>query len=128
MGSIDADSLLAQHVGGGMMMNMNQHNDIPDHQPRREAPPNRQRHDGADIDHAVEENANNERQNDNNDNRARKSGKKARRRNLDQRREVRRQREEAARLGLDGVHDGLEDVEVQRMIEAQIAAENNQRW
>jgi hypothetical protein len=140
MGSIDSDSLLAQHVGGGLMMNnMNQHNDAPDHQPVREnvARPNRPRYEEEDNDRAVinedEMNADDERlndndHNDNNVNRARKSGKKARRRDLDQRRDLRRQREAAMQIGLNGVNDGADDaVVVQMIIEEQIAAENNQR-
>jgi len=139
LGSVDADSLLAQHVGGGLMMNMNQQNDAADHQPDRDnaAPPNRPRFEEEDNHREVanEEaaNADDERRdandhNDNKNNRARKSGKKARRRNPDQRQELRRQREAAMRIGMDGVHDGANDVvEIQRIIEEQIAAENIQR-
>jgi len=134
MGSVDADSLLAQHVGGGFMMNMNQQNDDPDrHANRANAdPPNRRRNNAEENDQAIanidEGNGDNAQQNDepndnNNNNRARKSGKKARRRNLDQRRELQRQREAAMQIGLDG---GVDDaVEVQRAIEEQIAFENN---
>ncbi len=138
LGSVDADSLLAQHVGGGfgggMMMNMNQqHNDDPDrHANRANAdPPNRRGNDiqenHRDVANEDEGNGDNEQQNDepddNNNNRARKSGKKARRRNLDQRRDLRRQREAAMQMGLDG---GADDrVEVQRAIDEQMAFENN---
>ena len=120
-----------------MLNNMNHHNDAPDHQPVREnvARPNRRRQEDENNDPAVvnedEVNADDERLNDNdhnenNANRARKSGKKARRRDLDQRRDLRRQREAAMQIGLNGVNDGAGDaVEVQRMIEEQIAAENN---
>jgi len=134
LGSIDADSLLAQHVGGGLMMNMNPHNYAPDHQPDMDnaAPPNRHIRDDDDNGRANfnedEVNADDEIHNDNdhNDNRARKSGKKARRRKLHQRQELRRQREAAMRIGLNGVHDGTEDeLEIQRIIEDQIAADNN---
>ena len=122
------------------MNNMNQHhNDAPDHQPVREnvARPNRRRHEEEDNERAVVNedevnddddrlNENDNDHNENNANRARKSGKKARRRDLDQRRDLRRQREAAMQIGLNGVNDGADDaVEVQRMIEEQIAAENN---
>ena len=137
MGSVDADSLLAQHVGGGMMMNMNNHNHAADERPERDnvAPPRRPRHQVEDNHDALanedegndahEQHNDNDQNNNNNNNRARKSGKKARRRNLDQRREIRRQREAATQIGLE---DGQDDaVAVQRIIEEQIAAENNQQ-
>ena len=132
MGSVDADALLAQHVGGGFMMNMNQHNDAPDRHRNREnaEPPNLLRHDNDDNQPVVaNDNEDNVRQNDNelnNNNRARKSGKKARRRNLDQRRDLRRQREAAIQMDLDEVRGGIDGaVDVQRVIEEQIAFENN---
>ena len=147
LGSIDADSLLAQHVGGGMMMNMNMNmnnnnnNHAADHQLQQHqqernnaVPPRRVGHEEENNHQAVEnedeanadDEPDNNNNNDNDNNRARKSGKKARRRDLDQRRELRRQREAATRIGLDGVGDGPDDeVAMQRIIEEQIAAENN---
>ena len=146
MGSVDADSLLAQHVGGGIntMMNMNMNvnhrgADERDHerdqvQPRRPGHEERvRRQPVANEAEAIADNDrdnNNDEDNNNNiiNNRARKSGKKSRRRDLDQRRELRRQREAALRIGLEGAGDGPDDaVAMQRIIEDQIAAENNQR-
>lgn len=132
LGSVDADSLLAQHVGGGFMMDMNPNHDDPDRNRNRfrenAEPPNRNIPDNDDRDREAanegeEGNENIPRQNNNN-HRARKSGKKARRKNLDQRRDLRRQREAAMQMNLEG--GGAEDaVEVQRAIEEQIALENN---
>jgi hypothetical protein len=145
LGSVDADALLAQHVGGGlgggagiMMMN-NQNNHHHNHNidradahgaaVARRQEPNIQ-------DHHEDELAENDSDNgddggeidqSNNTNQSRKSGKKARRRNLEQRRDQRRQREIAMQMELDG--DGRpEDVmAMQRLIEDQIAAEINRR-
>jgi len=154
MGSVDADSLLAQHVGGGMMMNMNMNMNMNHRgaderdrerdqvQPRRPGHEERVRRQPAAneaeaiANNELDNNNNNEdndndddnNNNNNNNNRARKSGKKSRRRDLDQRRDLRRQREAALRIGLDGAGDGPDDaVAMQRIIENQIAAENNQR-
>ena len=134
LGSVDADSLLAQHVGGGFMMNMDQHNDDPDRNRNRNRNmenverPNRNVQGDDNNDGAVaneDEAGNDDIPRQNNNNRARKSGKKARRRNLEQRRDLRRQREAAIQMDLDG--GGAEDaVEVQRAIEEQIALENIQ--
>lgn len=132
LGSVDADSLLAQHVGGGFMMNMDQRNEDPDRNRNRNREnverPNRNIQGDDNNDGAVaneDEAGNDDIPRQNNNNRARKSGKKARRRNLDQRRDLRRQREAAMQMNLDG--GGAEDaVEVQRAIEEQIALENNQ--
>eukprot|EP00536_Pseudo-nitzschia_multiseries_P008573 jgi/Psemu1/198439/e_gw1.219.40.1 len=144
MGSVDADSLLAQHVGGGagmMMMNMNNHGAAAERPPPRDEDPVRRPPPANENDAVIDED-DDERDNNNDDdddddnnnnnnhnhNRARKSGKKARRRDLDQRRELRRQREAAVRMGLDGAGDNPEDaLAMQRLIEEQIAADNNQR-
>ncbi|VEU40797.1 unnamed protein product [Pseudo-nitzschia multistriata] len=139
MGSVDADNLLAQHVGGGMMMNMNMNmnhrgaeDQAPPRPPRHEEQERRQPLANEGEANAEGENDdgnnNNGNNNDNigNNNRARKSGKKARRRDLDQRRELRRQREAAMRVGLNGGGDDPVDaLAMQRIIEEQIAAENN---
>lgn len=151
LGSVDADSLLAQHVGGGagmmMMMNNNdndiRHDAIDDRDgagrdmPRRAAGQVPPRQPGDDV-HAANHNQDqhrgghnndgdgqqgggNEQNGDNVNNRARKSGKKARRRNLDQRRDIRRQQDAALRMEMDPE----ETIEMQLLIEAQIAAETN---
>lgn len=159
LGSVDADALLAQHIGGGagglMMMNNNNNDDNDDVddvdggriirrravRPRPDGAARGEQDDGAELNLGRNRDANdnnvgdghrgddnniiNEQNGDNNvvNNRARKSGKKARRRNLDQRREIQRQREAAIRMGMD--HE--ETIEMQMLIEAQIAAENNNR-
>jgi hypothetical protein len=137
MGSVDVDSLLAQHVGMGMgaggaaMMrfqgNDNDNDDPPPARARR-PPPARNNEDN-------NHNPQNDSDSDNDDdagngpllpadNRARKSGKKARRRNLEQRREIRRQREAAMELGVQGVEGPDEMIAMQRLLEEQIVNEN----
>jgi Uncharacterized conserved domain (SAYSvFN) len=143
LGSVDADQLLAQHVGGGMMgmggfmgnnggggggdgmvMGLQE----PNNAPRRrrvinvpdadvdEVDPPRAPADGGDED---ENDENDENENRGGANRARPSGKKARRRNLDQRLELRRQRDAAAAMGFGGA--GNNEVEaMQRLLDDQI--------
>ena len=136
MGSVDADALLAQHVGGGLggggMMNHNDPNENINANAagrRHDARPQeriRDDHDNPQNDDGNQED-NNEREHDgnnNNNNRARKSGKKARRRDLQQRRDLREQREAALQMGLDGTEGPQEMMAMQRLIEEQIAAEN----
>jgi hypothetical protein len=128
MGSVDAEALLAQHIGlvPGAVMPI-----APAEAPQRRQPvPRRDQR-------RIEEEENNDHQNDdnndaeeqppppNNNNQARKSGKKARRRNLEQRREIQRQRDAAMNMGMQG-EDNQEDMMVmQRLIEEQIENENN---
>ena len=136
MGSVDVDSLLAQHVGGGMMIGALGRDDVGNGEPlpaaagvvRRPRPDPRE-----DYDYDADENGQNDIDNfniNNNNNRggSRKSGKKARRRNLEQRRDAQRQREAAVALGVevDDVAGTEEMIEIQRLIEAQIAAEQHQ--
>eukprot|EP00545_Synedropsis_sp_CCMP1620_P001112 CAMPEP_0119006472 /NCGR_PEP_ID=MMETSP1176-20130426/2310_1 /TAXON_ID=265551 /ORGANISM="Synedropsis recta cf, Strain CCMP1620" /LENGTH=295 /DNA_ID=CAMNT_0006958385 /DNA_START=69 /DNA_END=956 /DNA_ORIENTATION=- len=149
MGSVDVENLVQQHVGGGMAAGMaamqqqppqrNHHHhrddDDDDMQPRaRRAParnnnnqrdnPRNDDDDDDDDDDAPE--LDNDINNQNNDinNRARKSGKKSRRRDLQQRRDLQEQRRAAVEMGL-GHNDADTDVVVQRLIEEQLAAENN---
>lgn len=124
LGSVDAEALMAQHLGGGlaahgaMMAAPPQDND--EQGPARRRRQNRNREGGnQNIDADRDEDA------VPNNNRARKSGKKARRRDLAQRREIQNQREAAAALGMRMGNEGLEEqVAMQRLIEEQIAAEN----
>jgi hypothetical protein len=132
LGSVDVDSLLAQHVGGGFgggglgMGDPDNNNNDVDREDRRPVQeraarrPNQQ-----DEDNNENENDEDNNQNANNNNRSRKSGKKARRRNLDQRRDIQRQREAAIQMGLDGGEGPEEMMAMQRLIEDQLAAENN---
>jgi hypothetical protein len=134
MGSVDVDALLAQHVGGGIgggaMMNHeeDQHDNNANvnhrRQEARQGNQENQLRNDDDNDHGREDQERNNN-GDNNNNRARKSGKKARRRNLEQRRDLRHQREAALQMGLDGTEGPQEMMAMQRLIEEQIAAENN---
>ena len=166
LGSVDADALLAQHVGGGIglggvaagnfMMGGHgdgdggggggggmriQHNvDDIDRQRAHRRGGGGGGNDAAvvnGVDDDEDDNDDND-ENDYNNNTnvagatdgrggARKSGKKARRRNLDQRRQNRQQREAAVASGLqlDDATTPEQMMEIQRLIEAQIAAENN---
>ena len=159
LGSVDADALLAQHVGGGIglggvaagnfMMGGDgdgggdggmriQHNvdDVDRQRAHRRRGGGGGGNDAAVV-NGVDDDEDDNDDNDNNNNNgagttdgrggARKSGKKARRRNLDQRRQNRQQREAAVALGvhLDDATTPEQMMEIQRLIEAQIAAENN---
>jgi Uncharacterized conserved domain (SAYSvFN) len=126
LGSIDADELLAQHVGGGGMgMNVMpqegfrprrvEDEDFVDNrapQPRNNVAPHRRDivNEGV-VNQGIE-------------NVARRSGKKARRKNdVAQRRDLREQREIARALGLAGA-DLDDPVVIQQLLEAQARAEN----
>ena len=126
LGSVDADALLSQYVGGGFAaaggmgmggpMPAPVNEDQEDHQAPRQ---------GGRL--GMEEaNAEAEDHNDppNRNHRARKSGKK-RRRNMEQRQEVRRQRDAVAEaLGLEGPNGQEEAMALQRILEEQIAADH----
>lgn len=132
LGSVDAEALMAQHVGGGlggggMMGGLPPRNEddaerdrgvARRRRPNRANPNNNNNNDN-------ERNNNDAVANDNNNNRPRKSGKKARRRDLEQRREIQNQREAAAALGMPMGHEAMEEqVAMQRLIEEHVAAEN----
>ncbi|KAL3919984.1 MAG: hypothetical protein SGILL_003484 [Bacillariaceae sp.] len=130
MGSVDVDSLLAQHVGGGLggvggMINQHDQGNAEGRADNADAVNHRRQVHRRDDDHLdegpVEDAVDQEPEgNQNDNNRARRSGKKARRRDLEQRRDLRRQREAALQIGLDGG-----ETAIQQLIEEQIAAENN---
>jgi len=149
LGSVDVDSLLAQHVGGGLggggggMIHHEERPHYRRHGAERPAPNernerNERNNNNDNDDHGAVNNDHDEGGQDNDDddpNRARtnddnqtnhtgsrKSGKKARRRNLEQRRDLRRQREAALQMGLDGGEGPEEMMAMQRLIEEQIAA------
>jgi hypothetical protein len=141
MGSVDVDSLVAQHVGGGMMIGaLGVGGDDNDDDGRHDEPfhavaglarrPRPEPHDDDDYDFDENGQQDIDINNNNNNNRggARKSGKKARRRNLEQRRDAQRQREAAVALGVqvDDIAGTEEMIEIQRLIEEQIAAEQQQ--
>lgn len=130
MGSVDADALLAQHIGlgPGAVLPV-----APAEAPRRQRPGPRRdelRIAEADNDNHQDDDNNNNAEPvpppNNNNTRARKSGKKARRRNLEQRREIQRQREAAMAIGAGGGESQEEMMAMQRLIENQIENENNQ--
>lgn len=119
LGSVDAESLLAQHVGMGpgavlpvVPQQQQQQQEVPPPVARENPQPN--------APNQEQEPPNNNQQRNN---RARKSGKKARRRNIEQRREVQRQRDAAMALGIQGNETQEEMMAIQRLIEEQI--ENN---
>jgi hypothetical protein len=135
LGEVDAEALMAQHVGGallggggGGMPPRNDDNNERDRGVARRRRPNRaiQNNNDKDNDNAGDnDNAAANDNNTNNNNRARKSGKKARRRDLQQRREVQNQREAAAAMGMQMGNEAMEEqVAMQRLIEEQVAAEN----
>lgn len=125
MGSVDADALVQQHVGGAMgaiggggglphdRMNELAHNEVP----RRRVGANNP----APLRNDVNERQNNHNEHhDDEQNRARQSGKKARRRNLEERRELQRQRQAAINMGFNG-GDQAEALAMQRILEEQVA-------
>jgi hypothetical protein len=111
MGSIDEDSLLQQHIGGGVGLGFLAAAAAGhDRQPRNNDPaPSPRRRQQQQIPERREDDQNNgdptQQQQQEENNRSRKSGKKTRRGNLEQRREMRRQREAALAMGFDGEND-----------------------
>jgi len=97
LGSLDADELVAQHVGGGLgfMGGAVDAARAPEEQEWDDPRPARHREQRADPPPAEPD----EQGHNNTDNRSRRSGKKARRQNLEQRQEIRRQREAAMAMG-----------------------------
>jgi uncharacterized membrane protein YccC len=142
LGEVDADALLQQHVGGGMAMAAAGIGVMPPplvHD--EEGPPPARNHPRArraaaaaaiqqhnDNDDPNNNNADEENNDDGNNQpgQSRKSGKKARRRNLEERRELQRQRQAAIDMGFEG-GDHAEAMAMQRLLEEQFEAVNNQR-
>jgi len=120
LGGIDAENLIAQHIGGPAAL-LNNHDADADaaHQEQDINGPaaiRRRRRRGNREQHFINNNNNHDHQNDNNPAehqqgeapniyRARLSGKKARRRNLETRREIQRQRQAAMDMRLDDDHE-----------------------
>lgn len=136
MGSVDAENLLQQHVGGAMGMagamaagGGGDVHDVAGAHPRA-AQPRRDGRQGGNANRILDEN-NDDNDNENDaananeeqpqQNRSRKSGKKARRRNLEQRRELQRQRQAAMAMGFGG-GDQQEMMAMQQILEEQVAA------
>eukprot|EP00980_Cylindrotheca_fusiformis_P020036 scaffold7131_cov136-Cylindrotheca_fusiformis.AAC.1 len=138
MGTVDADALVAQHVGLGQAAALNPGGAMHGLEPAGEAPRPQQPVRRRNNNRRIEEEENNDlqddtnnaepppRNNNNNNSRARKSGKKARRRNLEQRREIRQQREAAMAMGAQGGETEEEVMAMQRLIEQQLENRNNQ--
>mmetsp|Transcript_18741 Transcript_18741/g.46407 ORF Transcript_18741/g.46407 Transcript_18741/m.46407 type:complete len:292 (+) Transcript_18741:191-1066(+) len=137
LGSVDAEALLAQHVGMGPGAALPVGVD-DNAAPRRARRPRRQERAAAPRVEAQDNNDNDDDNNDNDNeeddqadeqprnNRARKSGKKARRRNLEQRRDRQQQRDAAMALGMQGAAETEQEmIEMQRLIENQIAEQAN---
>jgi hypothetical protein len=135
MGSIDADDLLAQHLGGGLVLlaqgpapfipRAAQRNHAGLEQERElelQVLEEREAADAA-VGNGQNDDDNARQQRHNDQPRARKTGKKARRRNQDQRLEMRRQREEAQALGFGGNEED-EEVAMIRLIEDQVDNDN----
>eukprot|EP00547_Thalassionema_nitzschioides_P000302 CAMPEP_0194217152 /NCGR_PEP_ID=MMETSP0156-20130528/20463_1 /TAXON_ID=33649 /ORGANISM="Thalassionema nitzschioides, Strain L26-B" /LENGTH=184 /DNA_ID=CAMNT_0038946111 /DNA_START=324 /DNA_END=879 /DNA_ORIENTATION=- len=120
MGSVDAENLLQQHVGGAgaaaaFMGVNNNNNQAVGLQPTDQRP--NENHDDTNNDEMQDAGANND-DNDNNpaNNRARKSGKKTRRRNFEQRQELQQQRRAAQEFVGD-------DLALQQVLQEQLRME-----
>lgn len=123
LGELDSEALVQQHVGGAMgfvgMGVMAQPHAVQHEEPAAAARAEPQNGDAGDnVARAQEEDAPPERGT------ARKSGKKLRRRDLEQRRELQRQREMATVMGFGGEEGHEEMVAMQRLLEQEIAANN----
>jgi hypothetical protein len=123
LGTIDAEDLVAQQMGG-LPGQRNPAAARPDHPPPRRPAAQEPRpapRQAAAAQPADGENNNNQEQADPNDRpRRRLPGKKARRQNLEQRRELRRQREAALAMGF-GADDQAEALAMQRLLDDQFA-------
>lgn len=142
LGSVDAEALLAQHLGGGFVGGMagmaGIGGGIPeqeDHRPRAAAVARPRRPQAVEDEDEGGSDSDDDDDNQDDDNNngqgntrggARKSGKKARRRNQEQRQELRRQRDAARALGLHGDGDPDDQVAMQRLIEQHVAEEQAQ--
>lgn len=136
LGSVDAEALLAQHVGMGpgaaLPVGVNGNDDDA---PRQRLRPRRQERAAVPRAEGRQDHINDDAEGNEGDNqvdpqptnnRARKSGKKARRQNLEQRRDRQRQREAAMALGMQDAQTEQEMIEMQRLIEQQIAEANGE--
>jgi hypothetical protein len=140
MGSVDAEALLQQHVGGAMAMPMNNFGrDDNEREGARNPPARHERRrqqqqqeeeddeDGRQQEQPPDDDSDSEEDDDDDEDdapahaqpRGRTTGKKARRRNLELRREMKRQREAAQAMGFGGQqqHDV---VAMQRLVEDQV--------
>jgi len=132
LGTVDAEALVQQHVGGAMGFAAGGVGLPEPAEPVHREPVARRR--TQEDDNGEDENVAraNEDEDDGDDNvpergTSRKSGKKARRRNLEQKRELQRQREAAMAMGFTGNEGQEEMMAMQRLLEEQIAANNGQR-
>jgi hypothetical protein len=135
MGSVDAEALLQQHVGGGMVMPMN---DFGRENGREVAPPPPARHERRQQQQEQPPGDESDSEDDYDDNdeddaqaqapaqpRGRTTGKQARRRNLELRREMKRQSEAAQAMGFGGQQQ--EDVvAMNRLVEDQVVGAADQ--
>jgi hypothetical protein len=136
LGSIDADSLLAQYTGGGMIgvggVPVHDHQDanarragVNEPRNQRRQPPRNNNNNNHGLDENDDDN-NGANNNNGNNNRARRSGKKARR---EQKRNQRQQQQQQEEGLVDDAHAGIDDnvdvdmVAMQHVIEEQIRQE-----
>jgi hypothetical protein len=126
LGSLDADALLAQHVGGFGMGLMEEPDDDEVANLREDVAndPRERRAGRIPPAEAIIRGAGNLDDEPQNRGGSRKSGKKARRRNFEQRRELRRQREAALALGLADADELMEEMAMEQLIDEILAADN----
>jgi hypothetical protein len=107
MGSIDADDLLQQHLGGGGVMQMMQRRPVGDGLDLDEEPQHRRPQPQVHNNLRNNNNQNPAAENNVNQNRARRTGKKARRDQaaVEHRREIRAQRDAALAMGIGHIND-----------------------
>lgn len=122
LGTVDAEALVQQHVGGAMGMAGAIGNAPREVEPLPREPVARRQQ--QDDDDGGEDDIDNENDGSETRGTSRKSGKKARRRNLEQKRELQRQREAAIAMGFTGNGGQEEMMAMQRLLEEQIAANN----
>jgi len=123
LGTVDAEALVQQHVGGAMGMAGAIGNAPGEVEPVPREPVAR-RQQQYDDDDGGDDDIDNENDGSETRGTSRKSGKKARRRNLEQKRELQRQREAAIAMGFTGNEGQEEMMAMQRLLEEQIAANN----
>lgn len=124
LGTVDAEALVQQHVGGAMGMAGAIGNAPREVEPLPREPVATRQQQYDDDDDGGDDHIDNENDGSETRGTSRKSGKKARRRNQEQKRELQRQREAAIAMGFTGNEGQEEMMAMQRLLEEQIAANN----
>jgi hypothetical protein len=131
MGSVDAEQLLQQHVGGGIpfppledqhLVPPQRHRHEQQQQAQNDNPPVQNPRAQVDDDQIILNNL----QPEGVRHRARKSGKKSRRGDLQQRREMQQQRRMAFEMGFGDDDDNDENLVLQRVLMEQVAGANEE--